>query len=614
MELNETESSRGASYQVVARRYRPMEFDQLIGQSHVAKALSNAILTNRVGHAYLFTGARGVGKTSSARIFAKALCCVRGPTPTPCNECEICRGISSGEDIDVMEIDGASNRGIDQIQYLRQNVSVRPSRARYKIYIIDEVHMLTKEAFNALLKTLEEPPEHVKFIFCTTEPTKIPITILSRCQRFDFAGIDSVAIGKRLEQIALQEGANLESGVCDLLARRANGSMRDAQSLLEQLLSFASQNVTLAEVHNVLGTVDDRKLLDMVGAMVRSDGGTVLTLLCEAGDRGADFSVLVEQMMGIFRDMMVAVSECPAKAMIYASFASFDEVKKLAVAMGLDRILASLQILDQTYQRLRYSTQGRILSELAFVRLCYLDRFTRITQVIDMLRSGNVTIEVPAASGRPNKGAVPQSITSDSDQKKKHEQLTSPEEIEPHPVYSSQTHDMLPESPPLEDQAAQVPSATSPQESDEHIPNAATSVQYRLANMDNDQAKQIWDECLASLPSPALVGQAQICNEVRFQAPNLFALVFPADFRFARDFCRDARAQLQAAFAPLFDGPIELAFELSEKRKKPLHNTVPDSPRSQGELLHEADSNPMIQQLKSLFAAELSEVQVPEER
>src|SRR4029078_11804413 len=205
----------------VARRYRPQTFDELIGQDHVARALTGAIAANRVGHAYLFTGARGVGKTSAARILAKALDCVQGPTATPCNECDICQSISAGSDVDVLEIDGASNRGIDEIRQLRQKVSVRPSRARFKIYIIDEVHMLTKEAFNALLKTLEEPPEHVKFIFCTTEASKIPITILSRCQRCDFAGIRAPSIAERLEQIARAEGIQIERQAIELLARRA---------------------------------------------------------------------------------------------------------------------------------------------------------------------------------------------------------------------------------------------------------------------------------------------------------------------------------------------------------------------------------------------------------
>src|SRR5262245_25470193 len=192
---------RSGDYVVIARRYRPQSFDELIGQEHVAKGLAAAIATSRVGHAYLFTGARGTGKTSTARILAKALNCERGPTPTPCNQCDICLSITAGDDMDVLEIDGDSNPGIDEIRQLRQNVNVRPSRSRFKIYILDEVHMLTKEAFNALLKTLEEPPEHVKFIFCTTEPEKLPVTILSRCQRFDFAGIKTPSIAERLRQI-----------------------------------------------------------------------------------------------------------------------------------------------------------------------------------------------------------------------------------------------------------------------------------------------------------------------------------------------------------------------------------------------------------------------------
>src|SRR5688572_6900186 len=200
----------GGEYVVVARRYRPQTFDELIGQEHVARALKGAIESDRVGHAYLFTGARGVGKTSAARILAKALNCARGTSAYPCNECEICQSIATGDDVDVLEFDGASNRGIDEIRQIRQNVAVRPARARFKIYIIDEVHMLTKEAFNALLKTLEEPPEHVKFIFATTEANKIPITILSRCQRYDFAGIDAEDIQARLEQIAAKEGVEIE--------------------------------------------------------------------------------------------------------------------------------------------------------------------------------------------------------------------------------------------------------------------------------------------------------------------------------------------------------------------------------------------------------------------
>ncbi len=306
-------------YVVVARRYRPQAFEELIGQEHVAQALSNAIATNRVGHAYLFTGARGVGKTSAARILAKALNCVDGPTAAPCNRCDICQSISAGDDVDVLEIDGASNRGIDEIRQLRQNVNVRPSRARFKIYIIDEVHMLTREAFNALLKTLEEPPEHVKFIFCTTEPTKIPITILSRCQRFDFAGISTRSIFERLRQIVAAEGVEAEPEALEVIARRAAGSMRDSQSLLEQLLAFAPERITVADVHGMLGTAGDERLAALVGHLVARNAAGALAELDAAAHEGVDVAQLIEQLFGYFRDCMVAAVGCPADAFLYAS-------------------------------------------------------------------------------------------------------------------------------------------------------------------------------------------------------------------------------------------------------------------------------------------------------
>src|SRR5438105_6214530 len=240
-------------YTVVARRYRPQQFADLIGQEPVAQALRNALTGDRVAHAYLFTGARGVGKTSAARILAKALNCEKGPTVTPCDKCSSCVAIASGDDIDVREIDGASNRSIDDVRAIRQDVSTRPTRGRYKIYIIDEVHMLTKEAFNALLKTLEEPPPHVKFIFATTEVQKVPITILSRCQRFDFGNISAERIAKQLRAVVDAEKMKADDDALELIARRAGGSMRDAQSLLDQLLAFGGERLTAELVQHLLG-------------------------------------------------------------------------------------------------------------------------------------------------------------------------------------------------------------------------------------------------------------------------------------------------------------------------------------------------------------------------
>ena len=391
---SEAPADRNA-YVVVARRYRPQTFDELVGQEHIGKALSSAIATNRVGHAYLFTGARGTGKTSSARIFAKALNCETGPTPTPCNQCDICRSISSGEDVDVLEVDGASNRGIDEIRQLRQNVNVRPSRSRFKIYIIDEVHMLTREAFNALLKTLEEPPEHVKFIFCTTEATKIPITIVSRCQRFDFAGIITSSIAKRLQQIVDAEGMTAEPEALDTLARRAAGSMRDSQSLLEQLLSFASGHITLADVHGMLGTAADESLTQLLDELAAQDPAAALSTLDTALATGVDVAQLLEQLLGYLRDAMAAAAGAAPENLLYCSSTTREKVLAVARKWGLHAVLAAMQIVDEALSRMRYSTQGRILAELALVRISQLEQLDDLAALIAGLQAG--AIEVTAA-------------------------------------------------------------------------------------------------------------------------------------------------------------------------------------------------------------------------
>ncbi len=325
---------QAGEYIVVARRYRPQGFLDLVGQTMVSQALQNAITTDRVGHAYLFTGARGVGKTSTARILSKALNCASGPTPNPCNECDVCQSIASGDDIDVLEIDGASNRGIDEIRQLRSNVSIRPSRSRFKIYIIDEVHMLTREAFNALLKTLEEPPEHVKFIFCTTAPEKIPITVLSRCQRFDFSPVETQAIVDRLRHIVQSEGAEADTEALELLARQAAGSMRDSQSLLEQLLAFAGEQITADTVHRMLGTAGSQQLRGVFDAIVQRDAAAALRQLNAALSQGVDAGQLAEQLLGGLRDLMTVAVGGDARLLLHTSESEFDHLRSPRHAMG----------------------------------------------------------------------------------------------------------------------------------------------------------------------------------------------------------------------------------------------------------------------------------------
>jgi DNA polymerase III subunit gamma/tau len=375
-----------SSYTVIARRYRPQTFDELVGQEHVARALQQAIASGRVGHAYLFTGARGVGKTSAARILAKSLNCEQGPTPTPCNQCDVCLRVASGDDVDVLEIDGASNNGVDEIRELRQNVAVRPSRTRFKIYIIDEVHMLSKSAFNALLKTLEEPPEHVKFIFATTEAHKIPITILSRCQRFDFAGINAVAIQTRLTQIAAAEGVQIEPAAVQILASRAAGSMRDSQSLLEQLLAVAREQITADDVNRLLGIAATERLSGLVRHLVACDAAAALAELDATLADGVDVGLLLDQLVGYFRDVMTSAVGCGPDQMLYALPSQAVEVADIGRRLGLQTVLAIAQILDHTAARMRFSMHGRTLVEMAVVRICNLGDLDDLADLVAELR------------------------------------------------------------------------------------------------------------------------------------------------------------------------------------------------------------------------------------
>jgi DNA polymerase-3 subunit gamma/tau len=368
-------------YTVLARRYRPQSFEDLVGQEAVARALQNAIKANRVAHAYLFTGIRGVGKTTVARILAKALNCEKGPTPTPCNECSACKSIAAGDDVDVLEIDGASNNKVDEIRELRGNVQYRPSRGRYKIYIIDEVHMLSASAFNALLKTLEEPPPHVKFIFATTEVQALPVTILSRCQRFDLGGISLPQIKTRLKEIVEQEGMQADDEALELIARRANGSMRDAQSVLDQLLAFGGERLTADQVHNLLGTAGDEHILALAEAVLSGDPRRALEQLEEAVARGFQLAELTDQLIDFWRDLLLVNCVGTEARGLSVQERNRAALTKLAKPLNVDTILAGLEVLSATRARLRNTTHGRTLIEMALVRLGRMGDLMALPQI-----------------------------------------------------------------------------------------------------------------------------------------------------------------------------------------------------------------------------------------
>ncbi len=388
------------SYLVIARKWRPQTFEELVGQPHVTRTLGNAIRSNRVAHAYLFTGARGVGKTSVARILAKALNCETGITPIPCNVCSNCIEITQGNAVDVLEIDGASNRGIDNIRELRETVRYRPAKSRYKIYIIDEVHMLTTEAFNALLKTLEEPPEHVIFIFATTEPHKIPSTILSRCQRFDFRRIPARLLVEHLKAISEKEQANLSDPVLYAIAREADGSMRDAQSLLEQMLSFSREDLTDEEVLDVLGVIDRSTVHRAGKAVIEGDARACLDVVDDLYRRGIDNRRFCRQLCDHFRNLLV-MSFGPGEAEKRLDLPG-EEKNLLAQEAGkttAETLYLYFQTILKGEEDIRRSTVPKIALEMLLLRMAQLPRLEALQGLIDKLSVMERAVKAERAAG-----------------------------------------------------------------------------------------------------------------------------------------------------------------------------------------------------------------------
>ncbi|MGR3296298.1 MAG: DNA polymerase III subunit gamma/tau, partial [Candidatus Bathyanammoxibius sp.] len=373
------------TYTVFARKYRPQGFDEVVGQDAIVTTLKNALKQGRVAHAYLFTGPRGVGKTSLARILAKALNCQKGPTEKPCNKCDICQSISEGRDMDVLEIDGASNRGIDEVRTIRGNVKYLPSRSRYKIYIIDEVHMLTREAFNALLKTLEEPPSHVKFFFATTAPGKLPETVQSRCQRFDLRNVLTADIVKRLKQIAGKEGLEIEEEAVKAIARYSKGGLRDAQSLLDQMGSYSEGKITLADVQGLLGTVGEEEVEALVNSLIGKDAPAALKVVHGIMNEGRDLDVFVDQLVWYLRDLFV-VSTCGHNVELLENpWRERELLERQAKELTGDTIVYMIQALTDMKRKAVDDLQERIFLEMTVVKLAGMENLEPIENILHRL-------------------------------------------------------------------------------------------------------------------------------------------------------------------------------------------------------------------------------------
>jgi DNA polymerase-3 subunit gamma/tau len=381
------------AYTVLARRYRPLTFDEVVGQEHVSRTLKNAIAEKRVGHAYLFCGPRGVGKTSMARLFAKALNCVNGPTDLPCNACEVCTAVHEGTDTDVVEMDAASNRSVDDARNLREGIRYAPLRSRSKVYIIDEAHMLTREAFNTLLKTLEEPPPHVKFFFATTEVHKLPDTIVSRCQRFDFRRITTADIVRRLRQVVDGEKLQVDDAVLAAVARSSHGGMRDAESLLDQLVSFKAKGLSEGDVAAVIGEARGGHLADLLAAIRGGDAAKVFTTLAAIFASGVDVAAFTDQLLERFRALLAVKAVGKNADIVDLPEADLAEAEKQAAGLTLEALLYFIQLTLEAKRRIKEGANPRIVLEVTLVKM---SRSADLVTLSEALRGTVVAAPAPA--------------------------------------------------------------------------------------------------------------------------------------------------------------------------------------------------------------------------
>jgi DNA polymerase-3 subunit gamma/tau len=400
-----------SNYVVLARKYRPQTLSEVIGQDAVVQTLKNAITLRRIHHAYLFTGARGVGKTSIARILAKSLNCEKGPTDSPCGVCAACVEITKSASPDVLEIDGASNTGVDDVRDLRETVKYLPSRGKHKIYIIDEVHMLSTAAFNALLKTLEEPPEHVIFVFATTEPHKIPITILSRCQRFDFRRVPQSVLADRLRFVADEEHVTIDAPALQAIAKAADGSVRDAMSLFDQVIAFCGDKITVQQAQQALGLLDREKVRGLLAAILERDRQRVSQLVQEANATGADLSEISERLVEAVRDLTLAkLTNGQAETLSALMPEELQSLRDAATALSPADLHRLFNVIVKTAEDTAKSPFSHLTFEMGLLRACDLEPVAALADLVNALRGGDVPSGGGGGSGPQPRGPVQKTV------------------------------------------------------------------------------------------------------------------------------------------------------------------------------------------------------------
>jgi DNA polymerase III subunit gamma/tau len=559
------------SYEVFARKYRPQTFDDLVGQTHVSRTLKNAVAQNRLAHAYLFVGPRGIGKTSTARILAKALNCEKGPTVTPDNTCDNCKEIAAGNSLDVLEIDGASNNGVEQVRELRDNVRYAPAKSRYKIYIIDEVHMLSAAAFNALLKTLEEPPPHVKFIFATTEPQKILPTIISRCQRFDLHRIPAKLIAEHLHLIAKNEKVTLEPAAAHAIARGAEGGMRDAESMLDQLVAFCGEKISENDVLNVFGFTSEQSVIDLTGKMFRGETAAALDVLYQQCEAGKDMMRLISDLISYFRDLLVfkakpdALSEDVDPELQKALAAQADLVEN-------DRLLNLIDQFAQAEGRMKWAPNKKLHFEVAIIKAIQSLGQATLDEVIEKLgelRDGARRAE-PARTADKTPSAQKKTLSAE---------ITPPSRVA---VVSPATKEVEAEALP-----------------EEKIASDTTPTAARVAETANGERNpdKIWEGVYAKIPNTKAF--------VRKSAEA--AHVLPSEGRhFVLGFSPDQQSPMDILGTPTNRKLIESLLQEVSGKDWTLKLTIKDGLPSKQKPAENYADNPLIREALEMFKGEIT--------
>jgi DNA polymerase-3 subunit gamma/tau len=559
--------SNGTHYEVLARKYRPQSFSELVGQEHVSRTLQNAIDSGRVAHAFLFTGARGVGKTSTARIMAKTLNCEVGVTHEPCNECPQCIEITKGTSTDVFEIDGASNNGVDDVRDLRDNIKYLPSHSRYRIIIIDEVHMLSTNAFNALLKTLEEPPEHVKFIFATTEPHKLPVTILSRCQRFDFKRVTLQKIIDRLRYIAGEEKVSISDSSLALIARKGDGSMRDSLTALDQVLAFCGNSVSDEDVGALLGTIDRRLLAEISAAIFGGDTQGVLAGIKQVDLVGYNMRQFCQELIEHFRNLLVIRSVKKPEEILDITAAELDELQKQSLHVTALDIQRRLTLFIKAEAELAYASFPRLIVEMALLKAALLAPLVPIQELIEKIKAlETAAVHTPALPWETARAVS----------------APTPQYAEPHVAAPSR-----PSQPAA-------PAASPP------VTAGGQGEWARFVSFVNEKDRQLGSVLEHGSPLKQETGLI----EIGFPAGSYY-LTAAQDTDFIADVralaCTFAGVETVIRVKPIETGFADAPLSLAEKKKN-------DAEQHLDELKQEVESHPVVKEAERVFGCSITDV------